>query len=49
MIMGFIGIYIGYIFQEVKGRPIYIIQNIQAMQKDPSDTTNRSGLSDETH
>jgi glycosyltransferase involved in cell wall biosynthesis len=49
MIMGFIGIYIGYIFQEVKGRPIYIIQNIQAMQKDPSDTTNRSDLSDETH
>jgi len=28
IIMGFVGIYIGYIFQEVKGRPIYLIQDI---------------------
>ncbi len=26
--LGFIGIYIGYIFQEVKGRPIYLIKEI---------------------
>jgi dolichol-phosphate mannosyltransferase len=26
--LGFIGIYIGYIFQEVKGRPIYLIRQI---------------------
>jgi glycosyltransferase involved in cell wall biosynthesis len=34
IIMGFIGIYIGYIFQEVKRRPIYLIQNIHRTQKD---------------
>lgn len=26
VILGFIGIYVGYIFQEVKGRPIYLIK-----------------------
>jgi len=36
IIMGFIGIYIGYIFQEVKGRPIYLIQDIQRTGKDPT-------------
>jgi glycosyltransferase involved in cell wall biosynthesis len=49
IIMGFIGIYIGYIFQEVKGRPIYIIQNIQAMQKDLSDTTRHSDETNKNH
>jgi len=36
ILMGFLGIYIGYIFQEVKGRPIYLVQNIQQTEKEPS-------------
>jgi dolichol-phosphate mannosyltransferase len=30
--MGFLGIYVGYIFQEVKRRPIYIIRRRLAAQ-----------------
>jgi dolichol-phosphate mannosyltransferase len=33
IIMGFVGIYIGYIFQEVKGRPIYLIQDIHQAEE----------------
>jgi glycosyltransferase involved in cell wall biosynthesis len=36
IIMGFVGIYIGYIFQEVKDRPIYLIQNIHQAERDSS-------------
>jgi glycosyltransferase involved in cell wall biosynthesis len=44
IIMGFIGIYIGYIFQEVKGRPIYLIQNIHRTEKDaPAETSDAEG------
>ncbi|MAT42242.1 MAG: glycosyltransferase [Anaerolineaceae bacterium] len=32
--LGFIGIYIGYIFQEVKGRPIYLVRQIIQKNKE---------------
>jgi len=43
IVLGFIGIYIGYIFQEVKRRPIYLIQNIHQKQDNPSIGTIQSG------
>jgi hypothetical protein len=45
--LGFIGIYIGYIFQEVKGRPIYLIKEKQ-LGKEIIDK-NGGSISENTH
>ncbi len=34
--LGFVGIYIGYIFQEVKGRPIYLVRKVISSARDDS-------------
>jgi len=26
IVLGFIGVYVGYIFQQVKGRPVYLLK-----------------------
>ncbi len=39
ILLGFIGIYVGYIFQEVKRRPIYLIRKISP-QEDPGHSEN---------
>jgi dolichol-phosphate mannosyltransferase len=46
--MGFLGIYVGYIFQEVKRRPIYIIRRRLA-GLDPDATPLRPQAVDEAH
>ena len=43
--LGFIGIYIGYIFQEVKNRPIYLIRRIWS-QNSPADSITKNANSD---
>jgi dolichol-phosphate mannosyltransferase len=35
ILLGFIGVYIGFIFQEVKGRPIYLVQAAPKSQAEP--------------
>ena len=41
MIIGIIGEYIGYIYDEVKGRPIYIIDKIyESQSKEQDDNKN---------
>jgi dolichol-phosphate mannosyltransferase len=27
ILLGFVGVYVGYIFQEVKRRPVYLLKN----------------------
>jgi hypothetical protein len=35
--LGFVGIYVGYIFQESKGRPIYLVRGIHTHEKPESE------------
>lgn len=47
--LGFIGVYIGYIFQEVKARPIYLVRKVlTARLPQPSPTREEAPARDET-
>ncbi len=43
ILMGFIGVYIGYIFQEVKRRPIYLVREVVRRPDSPPAPTERDG------
>jgi hypothetical protein len=43
--VGFIGVYVGYIFQEVKRRPLYLMQK---RRENPSDQAKNDGEQDDT-
>jgi polyisoprenyl-phosphate glycosyltransferase len=41
--VGLVGIYVGYIFHEVKRRPIYLLRTVHRREQQPSDgSTSRS-------
>ncbi len=35
ILLGFIGVYVGYVFQQVKGRPVYLLKNTPVIPKEP--------------
>ena len=39
-VVSFIGIYVGYIFQEVKNRPIYLLNEPKVAEEPPDETEN---------